>query len=53
MSVLTVAISLAACQPKDKEPPEPATQTAAASDAETALKLIGDTEKLTLQTPGC
>lgn len=53
MSVLTVAISLAACQPKDKEPPEPATQTAAASDAETALKLIGDTEKLTLQTPEC
>ena len=44
ISVLAAAISLTACQPKDKEPQTPATQTTAASEIETALKLVGDTE---------
>lgn len=53
ISVLAVAISLTACQPKDKVPQEPAAQTTAASEAETALKLIGDTEKLQFEFPEC
>lgn len=53
ISVLAAAISLTACQPKDKEPQTPATQTTAASEAETALKLVGDTEKLQFELPEC
>ena len=53
ISVLAAAISLTACQPKDKEPQPPATQTTAASEIETALKLVGDTEKLQFELPEC
>ena len=53
ISVLAAAISLTACQPKDKEPQTPATQTTAASEVETALKLVGDTEKLQFELPEC
>jgi len=46
ISVLAAAISLTACQPKDKEPQTPSTQTTAASEVDATLKLVGDTEKL-------
>jgi hypothetical protein len=51
ISVLAAAISLTACQPKDKEPQTPATQTTAASEVDTTLKLVGDTEKLQFELP--
>ena len=53
ISVLAALIGLTACQPKDKEPQTPATQTTAASEAETVLKLVGDTEKLQFELPEC
>lgn len=52
LSVLASAVLLSACQPKEKEPKEPAAPEVVQAQPE-VLKLSGDTEKLKLALPEC
>lgn len=52
LSALTAVLSLTACQPKDKAPEQAVTETAA-SEAETALTLVGENEPLAFDMPKC
>ncbi|OAL80112.1 hypothetical protein AY606_05580 [Acinetobacter sp. SFB] len=52
ITVLATAIALTACQPKQSEPKQDQTAASEAVQAE-ALKLAGDSEKLTLDLPEC
>ena len=52
MSVLASAVALSACQPQKAEP-QPEQEKATAEAPDQSMKLIGDSEELSLSIPNC